>query len=156
LQFQQKNDLKMTLVRVAQSSNELSFRLNVNRTKCVKKILDAFIPSSTKNESALDNEDAITDQDDAVYCLLKKYLKTKYADQFALAAKDLGLPVHKEKMPPARAVAMMQEANFFLEVKQELLLLNTLMLGMDGISYPQGHNLKKSCQLQPSNQQFQL
>jgi hypothetical protein len=30
-----------------------------------------------------------------------KYLGTKYADQFALAAKDLGLPVHKEKMPPA-------------------------------------------------------
>jgi hypothetical protein len=156
LQFQQKNDLKTTLVCVAQSSNELSFRLNVNRTKCVKKILDAFIPSSTKNESALDNGDAITDQDDAVYCLLKKYLGKKYTDQFALAAKDLGLPVHKEKMPPAsRAVAMMQEANFS-EVKQELLLLNTLMLGMDGISYyPQGRNLK-SCQLQPSNQQFQL
>jgi hypothetical protein len=76
LQFQQKNDLKTTLVRVPQSSNELSFRQNVNRTKCVKKILDAFIPSSTKNKSALDDEDAITDQDDVVYCLLK-FLGTK-------------------------------------------------------------------------------
>jgi hypothetical protein len=57
-----------------------------------------------------DDEDAITDQDGVVYCLLK-YLGTKYADQFALAAKDLGLPVHKEKLPPARAAAMMEEAN---------------------------------------------
>jgi hypothetical protein len=95
LQFQQKNDLKTTLVRGPQSSNELSF----TRTKCVDKILDAFAASSTKNESALDaDEDAIsTDQDDVVYCLLK-YLGTKYADQF-----DLGLPVNKEKVPPARA-----------------------------------------------------
>jgi predicted protein tyrosine phosphatase len=111
LQFQQKNDLKMTLVRVPQSSNELSFRRNVNRTKCVTKILDAIIPS-TKNESVpLDNrdEDAITDQDGVVYCLFK-YLGTKYADQFALAAKDLGIPVHKEKMPPATVAAMMEEA----------------------------------------------
>jgi hypothetical protein len=86
---------------VPQSSNELSF----TRPKCVDKILDAFTASSTKNESALDaDEDAIsTDQDNVVYCLLK-YLGTKYADQFALAAKDLGLPVNKEKMPPARAV----------------------------------------------------
>jgi hypothetical protein len=111
LQFQQKNDLKTTLVRVPQSSNELSFRRNVNRTKCADKILDAFIPS-TKKESVLldDDEDAITDQDDVIYCLLK-YLGTKYDDQFALAAKDLGLPVHKEKMPPARVAAMMEEAN---------------------------------------------
>jgi hypothetical protein len=35
----------------------------VNRTKCVDKILDAFIPSGTKNESSLDDEDAITNQD---------------------------------------------------------------------------------------------
>jgi hypothetical protein len=40
-----------------------------------------------------------------------KFLGTKYADQFELAAKDLGLPVHKAKMPPARAAAMMEEAN---------------------------------------------
>jgi hypothetical protein len=82
-----------------------------------------------------------------------KCLGTKYADQFALAAKDLGLPVHKEKMPPARVAAMMEEAN--LGSKARTLLLSTLMLGMDGISYPQGRN-SKSCQLLPSNQQFQL
>jgi hypothetical protein len=112
LQFQQKNDLKTTLVCVPQSSNELSFRRNVNRTKCVDKILDAFIPSTKKESVQLDDdEDAITDQDDVVYCLLR-YLGTKYADQFALAAKDLGLPVHKkEKIPPARVAAMMEEAN---------------------------------------------
>jgi hypothetical protein len=45
--FQQKNDLKTTLVRVPQSSNDLSFRRNVNRTKCVDKILDAFVIPST-------------------------------------------------------------------------------------------------------------
>jgi hypothetical protein len=87
----------------------------VNRTKCVDKILDAFIPSTKKEFVPLDDDDdddddAITDQDNVVYCLLK-YLRTKYADQFALAAKDLGLPVHKEKIPPARAAAMMEEAN---------------------------------------------
>jgi hypothetical protein len=86
----------------------------VNRTKCVDKILDAFIPSSTKKEFMPldDDEDAITDQqDNVIYCLLKYLGTRKYADQFALAAKDLGLPVHKEKMPPARAAAMMEEAN---------------------------------------------
>jgi hypothetical protein len=83
--------------------------ISFTQTKCVDKILDAFtIASSTKKESALDadEEDATsTDQDDAIYCLLKYLGTRKYADQFALTAKDLGLPVNTEKMPPATRAA---------------------------------------------------
>jgi hypothetical protein len=123
------NCRETVLVQIPRSSRLDLFRRNNTRTRWIERVLDAAIPEESPDgdsigpipedvEQVEDNERGTTKNDSARWLLTA--LGKLYPDEFVMAADNVGMPIHGNRMSPEDCQAMFEEGNISVTAQRVL------------------------------------